>query len=1074
MGTVKYTGPVASFHCPTNAEIRSLKVHFSPKQDGNGDPSPENVRPIVGWDGVEAYDWTSTNASTSSVPSEYKKVEYLESTGTQYIYTNVPGRYGIECRAKVSWTSSGDVAIFGARKAVSDRIMLIHQYPSNRWTLGYGASYTGLSWIDFNTIYDVESKACPGEQYLKINGTTVYTGTDSTEYSNNFNMSLFACTNGSSSNINLKSSARIYSLSAKLDDVDVLNVVPCLRKSDNKPGMYDTVSQTFYTNAGTGEFLYGPEVSGYTEDYEFGVLGKNKLPITANMEIKSVNTGYNNTLQRDMTPGILYPNVSANNYWLGTSAKTFVQEVQNGSITFQANDGSYGIGTIVSVQPQTTYTISYTTSDNQVRMRTGYYDADGYFTGTHQIVYNGTSFTIPNGVYHMIIVATPNTDYYNQSITVSNLQLELGSTTTTYEPYDPNHTVYGGWVDLISGEVCEEYYKHTLDGTEEGWKLDGSGDVRRRTYIDTARWNIIAKPKGKLYINYCRTDSTNIWYAWISSTGSSTSCHVLFFVPATIDTVDKWVDFLSENPLSMCYELATPTTYHIAPTALQTFLGHNNVWSNADYVEVEYDLHETQSLLQRKAFIMANQPHIVKPAAASLQNFKTDVIAPLKECKVHFSPVQDLHGYDSPWPAGGGKNLFDEHTVIYKTWTASDGSISVSSGCRTIDISVVPNDTYTLFYQGIKPYSMSIVELDENKTFITRTHRDCNSNNVQPLTVNLTENTKYIYAQVSAHPDTVTFEILSTLKMQLEKGSTATSYVPYENVCPIGGWTGLNVFTPRGINLWDEQLEQGQYNSIGSPTDGSNQMRSKNLIPVEPDTEYYCYIDANINIRIYFCAENGGVISYSSLRNTTFTTPSGCKWLKFHTGSGYGTTYAHHISINHPATETGYHAFETVYPVSWTSSGTVYGGYVDLASGEVWKTHEKINLPVTAKQGTWDSTAGKGAYWYTSAIQTLATTNDGVFCNRCKTQIVTSLDDASSALTWYANGIIRWIDIGTMEMTVAEYRDYLAENPLQVTYKLSSPVLLTTLTPTQLKTLRGTNNIWSDANGNIELAYWSH
>ena len=54
MGVVKYTGPIASFHCPTNAEIRSLKVHFSPKQEGSGDPSPENVREIVGWDGVVA------------------------------------------------------------------------------------------------------------------------------------------------------------------------------------------------------------------------------------------------------------------------------------------------------------------------------------------------------------------------------------------------------------------------------------------------------------------------------------------------------------------------------------------------------------------------------------------------------------------------------------------------------------------------------------------------------------------------------------------------------------------------------------------------------------------------------------------------------------------------------------------------------------------------------------------------------------------------------------------------------------------------------------------------------------
>ena len=28
--------------------------------------------------------------------------------------------------------------------------------------------------------------------------------------------------------------------------------------------------------------------------------------------------------------------------------------------------------------------------------------------------------------------------------------------------------------------------------------------------------------------------------------------------------------------------------------------------------------------------------------------------------------------------------------------------------------------------------------------------------------------------------------------------------------------------------------------------------------------------------------------------------------------------------------------------------------------------------------------------------------------------------------------------------------------------------------PVTLKTLRGINNIWSDANGNIDLSYWTH
>ena len=33
--------------------------------------------------------------------------------------------------------------------------------------------------------------------------------------------------------------------------------VPVIRKSDNKPGMWDKVTRTFYTNAGSGEFNYG-------------------------------------------------------------------------------------------------------------------------------------------------------------------------------------------------------------------------------------------------------------------------------------------------------------------------------------------------------------------------------------------------------------------------------------------------------------------------------------------------------------------------------------------------------------------------------------------------------------------------------------------------------------------------------------------------------------------------------------------------------------------------------------------------------------------------------------------------
>ena len=46
---------LVSFKSAARVPIDSLKVHFKPIQEGTGDPSPENVRPITGWTGVEAY-----------------------------------------------------------------------------------------------------------------------------------------------------------------------------------------------------------------------------------------------------------------------------------------------------------------------------------------------------------------------------------------------------------------------------------------------------------------------------------------------------------------------------------------------------------------------------------------------------------------------------------------------------------------------------------------------------------------------------------------------------------------------------------------------------------------------------------------------------------------------------------------------------------------------------------------------------------------------------------------------------------------------------------------------------------
>lgn len=61
---------------------------------------------------------------------------------------------------------------------------------------------------------------------------------------------------------------KTYSSKMIKNGVAVQNLIPCVRKSDSKPGMYDLcgsicplTNSPFYINAGTGEFIVGPDVN---------------------------------------------------------------------------------------------------------------------------------------------------------------------------------------------------------------------------------------------------------------------------------------------------------------------------------------------------------------------------------------------------------------------------------------------------------------------------------------------------------------------------------------------------------------------------------------------------------------------------------------------------------------------------------------------------------------------------------------------------------------------------------------------------------------------------------------------
>lgn len=57
------------------------------------------------------------------------------------------------------------------------------------------------------------------------------------------------------------SKAKLYKLTVIDAAGNIVNqLIPCIRLSDNKPGMYDIVNNNFLVNSGTGEFIVGPNV----------------------------------------------------------------------------------------------------------------------------------------------------------------------------------------------------------------------------------------------------------------------------------------------------------------------------------------------------------------------------------------------------------------------------------------------------------------------------------------------------------------------------------------------------------------------------------------------------------------------------------------------------------------------------------------------------------------------------------------------------------------------------------------------------------------------------------------------
>lgn len=192
------------------------------------------------------------------LPDGYQQVEYIQSTGTQYIDTGVIAtqntgfEIGFYSLNSLSSEASQYGSIFGARTgSASNELQLTSYLHSSSYggTLRFGTNNYDAGFA-CGAKMKASLKSCV---YTSNNGTK--TTLSSTAFTSPVNITVFALNNNGE--ITQHGKVRIYYFRLYNGKSIVRDFVPCYRKSDNVVGLYDLVNNVFYTNKGTGSFTVG-------------------------------------------------------------------------------------------------------------------------------------------------------------------------------------------------------------------------------------------------------------------------------------------------------------------------------------------------------------------------------------------------------------------------------------------------------------------------------------------------------------------------------------------------------------------------------------------------------------------------------------------------------------------------------------------------------------------------------------------------------------------------------------------------------------------------------------------------
>ena len=276
----------------------------------------------------------------------YEKLEYIQSSGTQYIDLGVKAKGSLKVESDFQFTQAVDSALFVGRNAIQNSASGFIITDLGKWRSDYGNDITPSTLNgDTNKHHLVKDK---GKTYLDNN--LIISVADQT-FESSYNLYLFA--RNSALTIGALAKAKVWYFKVWDNGTLIRDFVPVKRLKDNAIGMLDILTNTFYGNSGTGAFTgQSKSTPEYIEEdvEQVDYIEKNADGAYINLNISNhnyKNFGYETdiyVLKKDNGSWpALYGSLSGTNYD-GTGNYGFYLHNSDNQVSVRAGTGNGQVG----------------------------------------------------------------------------------------------------------------------------------------------------------------------------------------------------------------------------------------------------------------------------------------------------------------------------------------------------------------------------------------------------------------------------------------------------------------------------------------------------------------------------------------------------------------------------------------------------------------------------------------------------------------------------------------------------------------------------------------------------------